>query len=117
GASWSCTSGEAWTLDPPEKLAAYGDVRVSIADESRTTHVVAEVVDVGAGVSEADYKGKDVKGKIALASGQVAAAQREAVWKRGALGLLSHMTQRPTPLDAPDQVAWGRLPYEARAVD
>jgi hypothetical protein len=117
GQSWSCTSAEAWLLDPPEKLASYGDVRVSVADHSRTTHLVAELVDVGPGVAEADYKGKDVKGKVVLASGQVASAQREAVWKRGALGVLSHMTQRPTPLDAPDQVAWGRLPYDARGVD
>jgi hypothetical protein len=44
-------------------------------------------------------------------------AQREAVWKRGALGVLSHATNRPDAVDAPDQVAWGRLPYEAKDVD
>src|SRR5919205_1016376 len=37
---WSCRSGEAWLLAPEEvKLAAYGEVAVSIADHSRTTHV------------------------------------------------------------------------------
>jgi hypothetical protein len=115
---WSCRLGEAWLVAPPEvKLAAYGEVAVSIADHSRTTHVAADLVDVGAGAAEADYAGRDVKGKIVLASGPVGTVQREAVWKRGALGVLSSMTNRPEPFDAPDQVAWGRLPYEARGVD
>jgi hypothetical protein len=115
---WSCTSGEAWLLEPERtKLAAYGEVAVSIADNSRTTHVTAELVDVGAGTAEADYAGKDVKGKVVLASGPVAAAHAEAVWKRGALGVLSSATNRPEAMDAPEQVAWGRLPYDARHVE
>ena len=115
---WSCRSGEAWLLAPDElKLASYGDVAVSIADHSRTTHVTAELVDVGAGTSADDYKGREVRGKVVLASGPVAAAHQEAVWKRGALGVLSHATNRPEAVDAPDQVAWGRLPYDARDVE
>lgn len=117
GHGWSATSGEAWIVDPAEKLAAYADVAVSIADHSRTTHVAAELVDVGAGVAAKDYEGRDVKGRIVLASGGVGTAHREAVWKRGALGVLSHMTNRPDAADAPDQVAWGRLPYEAKDVE
>jgi hypothetical protein len=115
---WSCRFGEAWLLAPQEvKLAAYGEVAMSIADHSRPTHVAAEVVDVGAGASDADYDGRDVKGKVVLATGPVATVHREAVWKRGALGVLSAMTARPEAFDAPDQVAWGRLPYDARGVD
>jgi len=115
---WSCRVGEAWLLAPQEvKLAAYGEVAMSIADHSRPTHVAAEVVDVGAGASDADYEGRDVKGKVVLATGPVATVHREAVWKRGALGVLSAMTARPEAFDAPDQVAWGRLPYDARGVD
>ena len=115
---WSCRFGEVWLVAPEEvKLAAYGDVAMSIADHSRTTHVAAEVVDVGTGASDADYEGRDVKGKVVLASGPVTTVHREAVWKRGALGVISSMTQRPEAFDAPDQVAWGRLPYDARGVD
>jgi hypothetical protein len=115
---WTCSSGEAWLVEPEElKLAAYGDVRVSIADNSRTTHVSADLVDVGGGTAEADYKEKDVKGRIVLASGALAAAHREAVWKRGALGVISYSTNRPEAIDAPDQVAWSNIPQEAKDVE
>jgi hypothetical protein len=117
GKGWSCRSGAAWLLDPePAKLADYGEVAVSIADNSRTTHVTAELVDVGAGTAEADYRGREVKGRVVLASGGVGAVVREAVWKRGALGVVSHQTNRPEAFDAPDQVAWGHVPYEAKGV-
>ncbi|HEY7513494.1 MAG TPA: M28 family peptidase, partial [Vicinamibacteria bacterium] len=42
---------------------------------------------------------------------------KEAVWKRGALGILSSMTNRPEAFDAPDQVAWGRLPFQSKDVE
>jgi hypothetical protein len=117
GQGWSCQTGEAWILGPePVKLAAYGEVAVSIADHSRTTHVTAELVDVGSGLLEADYQGKEVKGRIVLASGSAASVHEQAVWRRGALGIVSYQTNRPEHFDAPDQVAWGRLPYDARGV-
>ncbi|HWW92502.1 MAG TPA: M28 family peptidase [Vicinamibacteria bacterium] len=117
GHGWSCRFGEAWLVEPEFKLASYGDVAMSIADDSRTTHLTAELVDVGAGVAEADYQGKEVKGKVVLASGVVSTVTREAVWKRGALGILSSMTNRPEAFDAPDQVAWGHVPYAAAEED
>jgi hypothetical protein len=118
GHGWSCRSGEAWLVDAePMKLAAYGELAVSIADNSRTTHVTAELVDVGAGTSEKDYAGREVSGRVVLASGSLATVVREAVWKRGALGVVSSMTNRPDAIDAPDQVAWGHVPYEAKGVE
>jgi hypothetical protein len=117
GPAWSCTSGEAWLLEPEEiKLAAYAEVAVSIADMSRTTHVNAELVDVGAGASDKDYEGRDVKGKVVLASGGVGTVHREAVWKRGALGVISYQTNRPEAFDAPDQVAWASIGHQAKDV-
>jgi hypothetical protein len=52
------------------KLAAYGEVAVSIADHSRTTHVTAELVDVGTGTGADDYKGREVRGKIVWPRGR-----------------------------------------------
>lgn len=118
---WTCRKGEAWLMSGPDakvetKLAAYGEVAVSIADNSRTTHLTADLVDVGWGVEESDYKDKDVKGKVVFAGGPLRKVNAEAVWRRGALGVLSYETHRPEAFDAPDQVAWTRLPYEARDV-
>ncbi|MGH7149701.1 MAG: M28 family peptidase, partial [Planctomycetota bacterium] len=56
--------------------------------------------------------GKEVKGKVVLASGAVSAAHREAVWKRGALGVVWY----PGPeafLDYPDQVRWLSIPAKS----
>ena len=117
GQGWSCRSGTAWLLGArPTKLADYAEVAVSIADRSRTTHVTADLVDVGSGEGDADYEGREVKGRIVLASGGVATVMREAVWKRGALGIVSSMTQRAEAFDAPDQVAWAHAPFEAKDV-
>ena len=92
---WSCRSGEAWLIEPEEvKLAAYGEVAVSIADHSRTTHVIAELVDVGAGTAADDYKGREVRGKVVLASGPVAAAHAGG-------GLEARRAGRPVPRDQP----------------
>ena len=117
GRAWSATSGEAWLLEPEEtKLAAYAEVAVSIADNSRTTHVTAVLVDVGEGLTAKEYEGKDVKGKVVLASGSAGAVHRAAVWERGALGVISYQTNRPEHFDAPEQVAWGNIGYEAKDV-
>jgi hypothetical protein len=117
GQSWSGRSGSAWVLDPePWKIAAYDEVALSVADNSRSTRVTAELVDVGAGAADGDYAGRDVKGRVVLVSGSATVAHAEAVWKRGALGVVSYQTNRPEHFDAPDQVAWGRIGYEAKDV-
>ncbi len=117
GRPWSCTSGEAWLLGPePVKVADFDEVAVSIADHSRTTHLRAGLVDVGNGTAAGDYDGVEVEGRVVLAAGDPAAVMREAVWRRGALGVVSYASNRLQPFDAPDQVAWSRIPYEAKDV-
>jgi hypothetical protein len=118
GRSWSCRFAEAWLLEPEErKLADYREVAVSIADESRSAHLTAPLLDVGAGDSEADYQGKEVKGKVVLASGAARAVHREAVLKRGAAGVISYASNRPDLIDAPDQVAWQSIDGEAKGIE
>ncbi len=113
---WSPLSGEAWLLEPGAdgatlevKLGSYVEVATTIADYSRSTSLEAELVDVGAGAKDEDYAGKDVQGKIVLAGGNPKDVETEAVWKRGALGILSYYSSRATPSDYPDQVAWARV--------
>ncbi|MBZ0112713.1 MAG: M28 family peptidase [Thermoanaerobaculia bacterium] len=122
GVNYSCLSGEAWLVGSGsegvrQKLASYDDFALTIADGSRTTALEAELVDVGRGTDESDYEGLQVSGKVVLASAAPGRVQQEAVWKRGALGVVSYATSRDTHLDAPDQIAWGRVALEAKDVE
>ncbi|HUQ50204.1 MAG TPA: M28 family peptidase [Terriglobales bacterium] len=122
---WAPISAEAWLIEnwidkdgkPQQretKLGSYQEWATVLADNSRNTDLEAPLVDVGEGVNERDYEGKDVKGKIVLAYGNTARVEAEAVWKRGALGILSHISNRQNPMDFPDQVAWTRINERGR---
>ena len=111
--NWTCRSAEAWLVDgsTETKIASYADVPTSVADNSAPADVTAELVDVGSGENAADYAGKDVRGKIVLAYGGAAAVMEQAVWKRGAAGILSWNSSRLNALaDSADQVGWLQLP-------
>ena len=112
---WSPTLGELWVVEPTEiKLGSNAEYAVALATNSRTTHVKAELVDVGAGVADTDYVNKDVKGKIVLTSSGPGAVMNQAVWKRGALGVVSYLYQTfprtSNMVERPDQVAWSGIP-------
>jgi hypothetical protein len=115
--AWACRRAEAWLLEGggdaarETKLGSYAEVATSIADFSRSADVTAELVDVGAGDRAADYAGRDVRGKVVLAFGNPSAVMEQAVWKRGAAGILAWSSTRLNALaDAPDQIAWQRVP-------
>jgi len=72
------------------KIASYAAEPVVLAEDSETADVTAELVDVGTGTSEADYAGKDVKGRIVLVSASPGTVQDLAVGKFGAAGIVSY---------------------------
>jgi hypothetical protein len=118
-ASWTPKRAEAWLLEgagPSAKetfLGSFADAKTSIADYSRPANVTAELVDVGSGEKGADYAGKDVRGKIVLAFGNLHEVMEQAVWKRGADGILSWNSSRLNPLaEHPDQIAWSGVPED-----
>lgn len=113
--SWTAKLGELWLTAPEERRLAFTpEVALSLADYSRSTDISsAELVDVGDGTSEADYAGRDVRGKVVLASGSLARVMEEAVWARGALGIVWFTTTSRVP-DYPDQIPWARIPVENR---
>jgi hypothetical protein len=81
---WSPTMGELWVVEPTEiKLGSYAEYAVALATNSRTTHVKADLVDVGAGVADTDYVNKDVKGKIVLTSSGPGAVHKRSVYQNG----------------------------------
>ena len=70
---WEAEHAELWEIEPRKaKVADWEEMRVALADYSQSADVTALLVDVGAGTSAKDYEGKDVKGRIVLAGGDVA---------------------------------------------
>src|SRR5208282_6839481 len=61
--------------------------------------------------SEADYAGKDVKGKIVLVSASPGAVQDLAVGKFGAAGIVSYAQNQRTAWSGEDEnlIRWGHL--------
>jgi hypothetical protein len=98
--------------------------RVSLCINSFSTPpggVTAPLVDVGVGVSESDYAGKDVRGAVVLGDGPVGRLWRQAVRQRGALGVISTAVEpyiRPaSPAsfahdDQWDVFQWDAVPYD-----
>jgi aminopeptidase YwaD len=101
---WQVTRGE-------KKIASYAAEPVVLAEDSETADVTAELLDVGSGTSEADYAGKDVKGKIVLVSASAGAAQDLAVGKFGAAGIVSYAQNQKNAWWGEDEnlIRWGHL--------
>lgn len=109
-AAWKVTSAELRVIEPFERRLAFSpEVQLSIADNSRAANLASvELVDVGEGAADEDYAGLEVAGKVVLTSGSLAAAMNQAVWKRGALGVVVISSARA--VDYPDQLSWMSVP-------
>jgi len=95
---WRARSAELWLTSPRrERLCSFQEMPLTLIKHSGTAHVEAELVDVGAGDGEASYRGKEVRGKIVLATGSPGAVAQEAVIKRGALGMIGWYTPDVRP--------------------
>ena len=114
---WEAERAELWETEPRKtKVADLGEMRVALADYSRSADVTGSLVDAGAGTSPKDYDGKEIKGRIVLAGGGVAAVHKLACDERGAAGVLSYQQNQATGWsgDYIDNVRWGHLsPYNA----
>jgi hypothetical protein len=91
-------------------LADFAVHRVVLGRFSSSGEVKAELVDVGAGLLAADYQGKDVRGKLVLATGEPGAVHAEAVWNRGAAGVVWFRTAEgvefPDLISNPTLLPW-----------
>lgn len=101
--------GDAWK--PAELVASYEAIPVSLAEDSESAAVTADLVDVGNGSAESDYAGKDVRGKIVLVAAQPGAVQELAVDKFGAAGIISYALNQPQGWRGDDDslIRWGHL--------
>jgi hypothetical protein len=116
---WHANAASLWLIEPEVRLLAdIEQTPIRLADNSRMADVQAELVDVGAGLAESDYAGKDVAGRIVLAHGNAGQVMAEAVWKRQALGVIyfpnpSAVGYPLNSLTYPDQIRWITLPAES----
>lgn len=112
---WDGEMGELWLTEPApvQLITRYRDIATTLATGSRNADVTAELVYVGQGNTAADYEGKDVKGKIVLASGPVGAAHNLAVRQFGAEGVVSYFNGTGKPIDRPDQMGWSGIQASA----
>ncbi len=93
-------------------VASYEAEPVVLAEDSESADLTAELVDVGGGgTSDADYAGKDVKGKIVLVSASPGAVQDLAVGKFGAVGIVSYAQNQKNAWWGEDEnlIRWGHL--------
>lgn len=116
---WEAKRAELWMVEPDiQLLGSLNQTQLHIADYSRSADVTAEVIDVGSGLDDKDYEGKTVSGKIVFAWGIPGAVMNQAVWKRGAAGIIHHPDPNAIdyPLNTvshPDQIRWSRVPQQS----
>jgi len=116
--AWDADFAELWEQEKTAggwkdsvRVASWEARPVTLAQDSGSGDVEADLVDVGAGTRDADYAGKDVRGKLVLVSGQPGAAYPQAVEKHGAAGLVSSAQNQVTAWWKEDEtlVRWGHL--------
>lgn len=116
--AWDVESAELWEMrkngnewTPDILVASYDAMPITLAEDSESAEVTADLLDVGEGTKESDYAGKDVKGKIVLASAQPGAVQDLAVGKFGAAGIISYAQNQKTAWWGEDDnlIRWGHL--------
>jgi aminopeptidase YwaD len=113
---WDPVSATLEEVSPTKRLiASFPDLPVALADYSQDADVTADLVDVGKGTSPKDYEGKDVRGKLVLADGDLPDVHKLACEERGAAGFLSAYPNQATPWSGDDRdvIRWGHMsPYQ-----
>ncbi|HEX6083836.1 MAG TPA: DUF4910 domain-containing protein [Thermoanaerobaculia bacterium] len=112
--AWNAELAELWEVDASgarvARIASWDAAPITLAQDSVTGDVTAELVDVGAGTADADYANRDVTGKLVLASAQPAAVAAKAL-PRGAAGIVSYAQNQRTAWYGEDEtlIRWGHL--------
>ena len=116
--AWDAEFAELWELErrdqqwqPATRIASWESMPLSLAQDSDSGEVTADLVDVSAGTKEQDYAGKQVRGQLVLTSSQPEAVAPLAVDRFGAAGIISYAQNQPTAWSREDEslVRWGHL--------
>jgi hypothetical protein len=115
---WDAEFAELWdmgrdrgSLRPRRLITSWATQPMSVAQDSENGDVTAELIDVGAGTSESDYAGKNVRGKLLLTSSQPGSVVPLGVKRFGAAGIVSWAQNQRTAWwgENTDLVRWGHL--------
>jgi aminopeptidase YwaD len=112
--AWNAELAELWEVDASgsriTRLADWESAPITLAQDSVSADVTAELVDVGHGTRDSDYANRDVKGKIVLTGSQPGAVAALALG-RGAVGIVSYAQNQRTAWYGEDEtlVRWGHL--------
>jgi len=115
---WQVEFAELWELgerdgDPYRirRLASWDAVPLSLAQDSLSGEVNADLIDIDAGITDSDYAGKDVAGKLVLTSSQPGAVVDRAVGELGAAGIISYAPNQRSAWWRQDDrlVRWGHI--------
>ena len=101
--------GDSWRDEV--RIASWAEQPISLALDSVSGRAEAELVDIGAGTSAADYEGKELRGKLVLTSSQPEAVADLAIGRHGAAGIVSWAQNQRTAWWGEDEslVRWGHL--------
>lgn len=111
--AWNADFAELWDVstDRRVRLASWESMPITLAQDSESADVTAELVDVGIGTEESDYAGKNIAGKLVLTSSQPGAITNLAVGKHRAAGIISYAQNQRTAWWGEDEnlIRWGHL--------
>ena len=113
--AWNVRFAELWEVGTDgshtAQIASYADAPITLAQDSASADLRAELVDAGSGTAASDYEGKDVRGKIVLVSSQPEAVVPLAVERFGAVGIVSYAPNQRTAWwqENRDLIRWGHL--------
>ncbi len=103
---WDIESGELRMVEPYDwRIVGYPEIAMSVITYSNPGDVTAELVWVGSGTRDADYAGKDVRGKFVLATGYGGSVHRLAVLKYGAAAVVCYLADSRAQ-EYPDMLAY-----------
>jgi len=115
---WDVRSAELWELTEvngetvrSRRLGDWDSVPLTLAQDSLSGEATTTLVDIGAGTTNADYAGKEIRGKLVLTSSQPESVVERAVGEFGAAGIISYApNQRSAWWKEDDRlVRWGHL--------
>ncbi|MFD2934943.1 M28 family peptidase [Spirosoma flavum] len=116
--AWEADFAELWEMQkkgsawmPGHRIADWESMPITLAEDSESGDVTAELVDIGAGSSESDYAGKNIAGKLVLTSSPPTAVVVLAIEKYKAAGIISSTQNQHTAWWQEDEnlIRWGHL--------